>query len=359
MAIDRRTFLLAVGASALPYSVTLADLANPAAFISARRDPQGFSVALLDESGAVLHSERLPARGHGTAISPDLKTAVLFARRPGSFAMVIDLVTPASVRLITPRPDRHFFGHGFFSPNGTLLYATENDFDAARGVIGIYDVATGYQRIGEIDTHGVGPHQCILKKDGRTIVVANGGIETHPDYPREKLNLATMEPSLVYLDRISGEKLDQAMVPEELHQLSIRHIDEAGDGAIWIGGQYHGPGTDDVPLIATHQQGQELTFIPAADEIYRSMKHYVGSVTAYDKGAFVVTTSPRGGRLLVWDTVRRRLIDNLAIADVCGVAANGSRYLASDGNGGMWDGSRANHHSPATSWDNHMKQIAN
>ena len=35
---------------------------------------------------------------------------------------------------------RHFFGHGVFSPDGKLLYATENDFEAARGVIGVYDV---------------------------------------------------------------------------------------------------------------------------------------------------------------------------------------------------------------------------
>ena len=36
--------------------------------------------------------------------------------------------------------------------------------------------------------------------DGRTIAVANGGIATHPDFDRVKLNLATMEPSLVRLD---------------------------------------------------------------------------------------------------------------------------------------------------------------
>ena len=40
--------------------------------------------------------------------------------------------------------------------------------------------------------------------DGETLVVANGGIATHPDLPRVKLNLPTMAPSLCFVDRRSG-----------------------------------------------------------------------------------------------------------------------------------------------------------
>lgn len=34
-----------------------------------------------------------------------------------------------------------------------------------------------------------------LMPDGRTLVVANGGIETRPDYPRAKRNVRTMAPT--------------------------------------------------------------------------------------------------------------------------------------------------------------------
>ena len=92
---------------------------------------------------------------------------------------------------------RHFFGHGVFSPDGALLYATENDFENAAGMIGIYDARANFERIGEFPTHGVGPHELLLLDDGRTIAIANGGIETHPDFGRAKLNIPTMKPSFV------------------------------------------------------------------------------------------------------------------------------------------------------------------
>ena len=41
----------------------------------------------------------------------------------------------------------------------------------------------------------------LLMPDGETFVVANGGIETHPDYGRAELNLETMDPSVAFVDR--------------------------------------------------------------------------------------------------------------------------------------------------------------
>ena len=82
------------------------------------------------------------------------------------------------------KPDRHFFGHGVFSADGKLLYTTENDYDGARGVIGVRDATDGYQQIGEFPAHGMEPHDIQLLADGRTMVIANGGIRTHPDSAR-------------------------------------------------------------------------------------------------------------------------------------------------------------------------------
>ena len=97
-----------------------------------------------------------------------------------------------SLSTLSSVPGRHFFGHGAFSPDGRLLYATENDFDNARAVVGVYDVGSGFARIGEFGTQGVGAHELLLSPDGELLVVANGGIETHPDYGRAELNLDTM-----------------------------------------------------------------------------------------------------------------------------------------------------------------------
>jgi hypothetical protein len=38
-----------------------------------------------------------------------------------------------------------------------------------------------YKQIGEFEAHGMEPHDIALLSDGRTMVIANGGIRTHPD----------------------------------------------------------------------------------------------------------------------------------------------------------------------------------
>ena len=54
--------------------------------------------------------------------------------------------------------------------------------------------------VGEIDTHGIDPHEVAWLPDGRSLLVANGGIMTHPRTFRRKLNIPTMDPSLCVLD---------------------------------------------------------------------------------------------------------------------------------------------------------------
>ena len=85
----------------------------------------------------------------------------MFARRPSNWAAVVDRGTGRVRLVVTTPPERHFFGHGVFSPDGRLLYATENragidDPDAGAGVLGIYDAGAGYRRVGERPTHGSG-----------------------------------------------------------------------------------------------------------------------------------------------------------------------------------------------------------
>ena len=144
----------------------------------------------------------------------------MIARRPGKFALVIDLKDGGIVRRIDAADGRRFCGHGQFTPDGDLLM-TENDYDAGHGVIGIYDYGKNYARRGEIATGGTGPHEMLLSGDGRTAIVANGGIETHPDYGRLKLNLATMQPNVALVDIADVRPTRTFRAPEALHQLSL------------------------------------------------------------------------------------------------------------------------------------------
>jgi len=96
-----------------------------------------YGVGIVDDLGQVLARVSLPGRGHGIAVSPDGTRLVTFARRPGTFAVVVRPFEEAEPQVLTTDPGRHFYGHGCFSADGRLLYAVENDFDQARGVIGV------------------------------------------------------------------------------------------------------------------------------------------------------------------------------------------------------------------------------
>lgn len=355
MQIDRRAFLAGLaGCAALrPLGAVAGGAVAEAAYVAARKDGDGYAAALISATGETLLRAGLPGRGHGAAVSPDRATAVVFARRPGAFALVLDVAGRRAAASFAPPSGRHFYGHGAFSADGRLLYATENDYDAARGVVGVYETS-GWRRVGEFETHGVGPHEMLLMADGRTLAVANGGIETHPETPRRKLNLATMAPSLAYLDSRTGDLLERVEAPASLQRLSIRHMAEAPGGEIWWGGQWEGPASERPPLIGVHRRGGEMALIGASAK--PALANYVGSVAANPLSDEVAVTSPRGGVVLVWDAAARELVDMRAMPDACGVARAGEAFAVSDGRGilHMASGDRS---EAGVAWDNHLAPV--
>ena len=338
-------------------------------YLSARGSAAGgFHVSGFTPAGRPVFDLPLPARGHAFAVRPGGRIAVHFARRPGVFAVVIDLVQGRAVGDITTPDDRHFHGHGVFSPDGRLLYATENDFAAGRGVIGVYDAGHGYRRIGELPTHGIGPHELRLLGDGETLAVANGGILTHPDLPRVKLNLPDMTPSLVYLDRRDGRPLATFRLAPDLHQLSIRHLAVGRDNTVAVAMQYEGPAGDRVPLIAKQRGAAPLRLVTAPPDVLRAMNQYCGGV-AFDRGGAVIAVSaPRGNIVTFWEANSGRHLSTVPLPDGCGVApaARPGMFLASSGRGGMilvdaGSGSAQPIRTgflAAGRWDNHMAAAA-
>jgi uncharacterized protein len=365
MAIDRRRFLVGGGLAALAPRLGLAEPCPSGLFVAACREPSGsYAAVAYGEGCGVEHRVALPGRGHDLVQRPGTSECVVFARRPGTFALAFHIDGSAAPVEFRTRADRHFFGHGAFSPDGRLLYTSENDFDAARGVIGVRDATAGYRQIGEFSSGGLEPHDICLLGDGRTLVAANGGIETHPSSDRENLNIADMDPSLSYIDVRTGDVLEVHRLAKALHKLSIRHLALAQDDTVFLGCQYEGPAAEHPPLVGFHRRGEPLQLIEAADQAYRLMQNYVGSVSADAAGEFIAATSPRGGLALIIDAASRRIITQTRLADVCGVAPRhaGASFLLTSGSGdiGSWSQTKggltvAAHENVA--WDNHMIRL--
>lgn len=310
--------------------------------------------AILNADGALIAEFVLPERGHGAALKPGHEEAVIFARRPGSFALVLDPVTGESRHLILVREDRHFYGHGCFSRDGGILFATENDFDGERGVIGLYDARDAYRRIGEFSSFGIGPHEISLMPDGQTLVVANGGILTHPDAPRMKLNLSDMASSVALIDARTGALRADYAPPKELYQLSLRHLDIREDGRIAAVAQWEGAKLEQPPLVALIDRDSGLRLKSAPANVAARMRNYCGSVAFSTDGKSFAVSSPRGGLMTIWDsdgTYR----EAFELEDGCGVAARNHGFVFTSGRGVVTanDPSEARTHQDIA-FDNHL-----
>ncbi|MEM6497269.1 MAG: DUF1513 domain-containing protein [Pseudomonadota bacterium] len=360
MVIDRRTFIGGLATSILPASST-ADGSVETLFASnvVERDGTSAAVAYSLERG-LLHKQPLPGRGHDLTYNRTIGLLVAFARRPGNFAVAFDYKNARPPQIFTTPKDRHFYGHGVFSADGRLLYTTENDFENAAGIIGVYDVAAGFRRIGEHKSYGLGPHDIALLSDGRTLVVANGGIETHPDSGRRPLNIATMQSSLAYIDRETGDLLERHELTGSRQKLSIRHLDVAQNDTTVFGCQFKGPKWEAIALVGIHQRGRELEFLLGEPETNRALRQYVSSIAVDHAGELAGVTSSRGQAVIYVDVRQRKIIRHSIFPDVSGVAAHAAGGFLLTGGHGDWGASNTKSSSSgkeAWSWDNHALAI--
>lgn len=304
-------------------------------------------------------------RGHGASqhlLRPH--SVLLFARRPGVEAIEVDLPSGKIVARFHCAAGRHLFGHGCFSVDGSLLFTTEADYQNGRGVIAIRD-AVDYRLLGEFDSFGVGPHDIRMLPDGKTLVIANGGILTHPDSGRKKLNLATMSSSLTYIDSKTGKKLDQQFLAEA--KASIRHLDVSEDGTVVFATQLQREAAHHkriVPLGGTHRLGGEVQLFLQPQMLIAQLNDYMGSVAVCNRSRIAGFTSPRGNLAVFWHLDSGEFRGYHKLRDVCGIAVScdQQRFILSSSFGelrqldafSLQEQRSARRDYPDIRWDNHL-----
>lgn len=365
MAIDRRALLIGTACGFIAgggLTTRARTQLAPALYAASRRGGDGrYWAALFTQDGRDVNAVALPGRGHDITVSAIDRTCVVFARRPGNFAVAF---SPDRVRepiVFTTPPDRHFYGHGVFSRDGRLLYATENDFDGVRGVIGVYDVSAGYRRIGEFSSGGVGPHDLALLGDQPVLVIANGGLIEHPDLGngRRILNPDAIETTLAYVDLRTGDLLERHELGA-MGALSLRHLDVAHDGTVIIGAQVALGAVGGQALVYRHRRQAALQAIAIPPATERALSGYVSSIACDRVGELVAITSSKGASAVVLDIALGKVVRTHTLDDISGIAPTRApaEFLATAGTGqivklGGGRDARTGAASTPWIWDNH------
>lgn len=321
-----------------------------------------YGVAGIHTNGQLAFDIPVAQRVHDSLYLPHSQQALFFARRPGTHLYAIDLVSGEMTHTLSAPSQRHFYGHGCISGDGRYLLTTENAYDRQQGCIGVYDVKDNFRRIDEFSSGGIGPHQIRFLADQKTVVVANGGILTHPSRGRKKLNLDSMQPSLTYLDSRSGQLLDTFTLAHP--QQSIRHIDVSDNDQVAVGIQFEGDPTEQLPLAYTHSGEQQLQPLTASIQDWQRHQQYIGSVCLNPEGTRLLLSSPRGGIVSGWNLQTGALESIQTQRDGAGLAftANEANFFVSNGIGQISrlgaDSFSSNTQAPfyfeGRSWDNHM-----
>lgn len=347
--LDRRLFLAGLGAAVAAPALAATP---PSTILTGRRADGSFAATALDAHGADLWHHRLPDRAHGVTPLPQGRVAIV-ARRPGWYVHGLDTATGRHLWTLTPPPGRHFQGHATVTPDGRHLLTTENAFDAEKGVIGVWSLTATPERLTEWDAGGIGPHDLTFRADG-TLVVAIGGILTHPDLDRVKLNLDTMAPALTFLSP-DGTLRNRISPPH--HQLSTRHLATHGN-QVAVSCQFEGPKTDFPPLLLHHHPTTGLHALPWPASHAKACRNYGGDNCFSADGRLLGLSAPRGNRLLLWQN--GQFHGAAELPDVCALHPTPHGITAATGTGALAQvtaGGVAGVRESATAWDNHMAKV--
>lgn len=344
------------------------DTNNELWFSAQGRDKENYSLGWVDPTYESSDQSRAKFRGHGLCQNPaEPEQVIMFARRPGTQGIRLNVTTQKQDGSFFSADDRHMQGHGCYSADGQWLYCTESQMSTGEGKITVRDGVT-LELVNEFNSHGIGPHEIALMPDGITLVVANGGLLTHPDSGREVLNLETMHSTLSYIDSRSGELISEYSLPET--KASIRHLDVAADGTVAIALQVQRKAmthNELISLAAIHKPGQEIKVLEAPEALMIKLNDYMGSVAIHDQSRVVAFTSPKGDLAMFWHLDDLSLQGYHSFHDVCGLTVSqDNKYFVLSNSAGKIRQINARTlkldkqkslHFPDKSWDNHMISV--
>jgi hypothetical protein len=259
-------------------------------------------LALFDLDQASTRTVPMDFFGHGFAPDPTAARRGVVFEKKGPGCCEVDLVGGRVVRPIATADGRAFYGHGAFSRDGALLFATENRLDTKEGLIAVRDGRT-FRELGQFPTYGKSPHDCHLVDEGRTLVITNGG-------GRLEDTSALGAPSVTFVEVSSARLLEKLTF--DTPRINAGHLAlSAGRDLAAISAPREGLPTTDLGGITLRSgRGPFRTLAEPPDVVSRMVGETL-SLCIDDRTSVVGATNPDGNLVTFWDLGSGRYVKHL------------------------------------------------
>lgn len=281
---------------------------GPGRFINTDTGKMSFVLCLFDldnapdSHGDPYRTIEMDFFGHGFAEDPRRPGRAVIFEKKGAGCCEVDLREGKVTRPITTTADRAFYGHGAFSRDGQVLFATENRLDTKDGLVCIRDAET-LREIGQFPTYGKSPHDCHLVDEGRTLVITNGG---------GPLEMTTAEgaPCVSFVDVRSTKLLERLVF--ETPQINAGHLALSGrNDLVTVSAPRDGlPTTARGGVTLRSGKGRFVTMTTPPEVTSRMVGESL-SLCIDEASSVVGVTNPDGNIVTFWDIPGQRFVKKL------------------------------------------------
>jgi hypothetical protein len=231
-------------------------------------------------------------------------------------------------RSITTPKERAFYGHGAFSRDGALLFATENRLETKTGLVCVRDGKT-YAEIGEFPTYGKSPHDCHLIDEGRTLAITNGG---------GVMGDAALDaaPSVTFVDARSTKLLERLTFDNP--RINAGHLAlTRGRDLVAISAPREGLPPSELGAVTIRTGSGPFVTMRDPEDVISRMAGESLSLCFVEERGIVGVTNPDGNIVTFWDMKEKRFLKKLDLPAPRGFARtlDGAHLVLSYGAGSL------------------------
>lgn len=230
---------------------------------------------------------------HGVIYHPQHAHRVVVFEKKGRGACEIDLKENIITRRIQPSQGGEFYGHGAYSADASVLYATEYDRETYAGRMVLRDAAD-MKVIGDFPTYGEWPHDCQFIEDGKVVAITNGG--GHID--------GGAEPCVTFVDVEKGELIERITFDNALINAGHLMLSSKLDLAVTHAMREGLDNRNALGAMSIRPKGEKFRTMASPANVVAAMQGETLSLCMHEKSKVVAATNPYGapdGLLTFWN----------------------------------------------------------